>query len=40
MHFLAPVATDGHTVEQLKEKVFLIMKDHYSKVMSKVKGEK
>jgi len=31
MHFLEPVATDGYTVEQLKEKVFAIMKDHYIK---------
>ncbi|MGZ8510028.1 MAG: 1-acyl-sn-glycerol-3-phosphate acyltransferase [Chitinophagaceae bacterium] len=34
MHFLEPVAAEGNTVEQLKEKVFLIMKDHYSSVMS------
>jgi hypothetical protein len=40
MHFLEPVATDGYTVEQLKEKVFAIMKDHYTSVMSKVRSEK
>ena len=40
MHFLEPVPTDGYTVEQLKEKVFTIMKDYYTSVISKVKSEK
>ena len=29
MHFLEPVPTDNHTAEQLKEKVFAIMKEYY-----------
>lgn len=33
MHFLEPVATGGYTVEQLKEKVFAIMKDHYTSII-------
>ena len=31
MHFLPPVAPDGMTSEQLKDKVFTIMKDHFVK---------
>lgn len=31
MHFLEPVATDGLSAEQLKEKVFGIMKDYFVK---------
>ena len=29
MHFLEPIATDSCTVDQLKEKVFAVMKDYY-----------
>jgi 1-acyl-sn-glycerol-3-phosphate acyltransferase len=29
MHFLPPVSPEGLTVEQLKEKVFVVMKDYY-----------
>jgi 1-acyl-sn-glycerol-3-phosphate acyltransferase len=32
MHFLEPVGTDELTVAQLKEKVFVIMRDYYTKV--------
>ena len=34
MHFLEPVAPGINTVDQLKEKVFTIMKDYYSSVKS------
>ena len=34
MHFLEPVAPGINTVDQLKEKVFTIMKDYYSRVKS------
>lgn len=37
IHFLEPVATDGYTVEELKESVFEIMKEYYTAVESKVK---
>ncbi len=30
IHFLNAVATNGYTVEQLKEKVFLLMKEYYT----------
>ncbi len=29
IHFLPPIQTQGNTAEQLKEKVFTIMKDYY-----------
>jgi len=37
MHFLEPIATDGNTAEQLKEKVFAVMKEYYTQVSSQVK---
>ena len=40
MHFLEPVTPGTNTVDQLKEKVFAIMKDYYTSVISKVKSEK
>ena len=33
MHFLEPITTDGNNVDQLKEKVFTVMKDYYSSRM-------
>jgi len=40
MHFLEPITPGTNTVDQLKEKVFAIMKDYYTSVISKVKSEK
>ena len=38
MHFLEPISTDGNNVDQLKEKVFAVMKDYYSKYAIPVKS--
>ncbi len=39
MHFLEPVSPDGHSVEQLKEKVFAVMTEYYAQhAKSKVKS--